>query len=209
MLFPSSYFSVQWISFPSHLNSLLCYSAATRRHALPFLCISALLTSAAAHRIANQFPIFASLGFSSAHHRCALLRHSNSTQLNAQALQGVASLLPRMALLLYTLARQISAMLLPCIATLFFATLVFALARLFFATLFFAIARLLFAMCLFATPVLSKTPLFLRDALLCCAYPLRSQTAQVLAATRLLTAMPTLNNAPLFPCSTTRLFTHA
>ena len=63
MLFPSSYFSVQWISFQSHLNSLLCYSAAARHHTLPFLRNSIRLTSVAAHRIANQFPSLHHLAF--------------------------------------------------------------------------------------------------------------------------------------------------
>ena len=124
MLFPSSYFSVQWISFllpllssPFHRNSgpvltSLHFSAATRRHILPFLRISTPITSSAAHRIANQFPSLLHLAFP-LRISGALLRHSNSWQLNSKALQGIASLLPRKARLLSAPARQISAMLLP------------------------------------------------------------------------------------------------
>ena len=82
---------------------------------------------------------------------------------------------------------------------------------------FFAIARLLFAMCLFATPVLSKTPLFLCDAPLCprstvhlCSRPCRHNARLCKAHAQPCTSVPmrcasllTLNNAYLCQRSAT------
>ena len=126
------FFSIAFplLSFPSQLRSCPYFSAAPRRHILPFLRISSLcftfsLRISAAPCLAITLP-------------------SISRQLHAKALSDIAHASLNNAYLCHRQAFLGNTTLRPCHA-----------------------------------------------------YLLRSQTAHVPAATRLLTAMPTLNNAPL------------
>ena len=201
MLFPSSYFSVQWISFllplrssPFHRNSgpvltSLHFSTATRRHTLRFLRISTPITSAAAHRIANQFPSLLHLAFP---------LHISVVLCFAIAILGNSIPKLYMALRLLSPARQISAMLLACTATLCYAITLPSNSRQFIAqalqygssptldssfpcqhnaSLFFALARHLSSMLFLCnaplcnvTPCLRHTRLCPRISSLLCAY---------------------------------------
>lgn len=85
------------LSIATPVLSLLLSCTSSPRLALLVHFSSAHFRRCAPHR--QSIPIFASLGFSSAHHRCALLRHSNSSLCprkanlcNASPPQGKASL---------------------------------------------------------------------------------------------------------------------